>query len=72
MPRVGWQEMCEYQIAIPDEDTVAEFSEITHPYFELITNNIHETNNLHEMLDTLLPKLLTGDIQLDNNTNIAV
>jgi type I restriction enzyme S subunit len=72
MPRVGWQEMCEYQIALPDQDTVAEFSEISHPYFELIIKNIHENNSLHEMRDILLPKLLTGDIQLNSDTNMAV
>jgi type I restriction enzyme S subunit len=72
MPRVGWKEMCEYQIVLPDQDTIAEFSEISHPYFELIIKNIHENNSLHEMRDTLLPKLLTGDIQLNSDTNMAV
>lgn len=72
MPRVGWQEMCEYKIEIPNEDTITEFNKIAHPYFELILNNIHEMNSLHKIRDTLLPKLLTGDIQLDSNTNMTV
>ncbi|SNR56622.1 type I restriction enzyme, S subunit [Halorubrum vacuolatum] len=68
MPRVGWEEMCEYEIPLPKSDVVKEFSEITRPFFQKIVNNIHESIKLHELRDTILPKLLSGEIRFSADT----
>ena len=48
------------------EDSLNEFYERIKPIYEKIISNSEEILNLSELRDTLLPKLMNGEIDLDN------
>ena len=48
------------------EDSLNEFYERVKPIYEKIISNSEEILNLSELRDTLLPKLMNGEIDLDN------
>ena len=64
MPRTSWQDMARYEIALPPESLAAEFSNIIRPAMERITANIHQSRTLAALRDTLLPKLLSGEVRV--------
>jgi len=53
-----------FKIIIPDAQTIHEFNLQIRPVFQKIQNNIHETNALISLRDELLPKLLSGEIEV--------
>lgn len=54
------------KIGIPKDDELDRFNSITDDMFELIKNKELEIIKLSEMRDTLLPKLMDGEIDLVN------
>ena len=64
MPRTSWNFMSKYPISIPPSKLADEFSTITQPMFEKIISNIHESRTLAELRDTLLPKLMSGQVRV--------
>ncbi len=64
MPRVSWEMMAQYKIPLPDPTTVQPFSQTIKRYAEIIIHNIIENRKLAEVRDYLLPKLLSGEIEL--------
>lgn len=51
-------------IAIPNDDILRKFDETVSPMFELISNNNAESKNLSSLRDTLLPKLMSGELEV--------
>lgn len=58
--------ICDTKVLIPDKDSLEEFYKNVTPMYEemFILNN--EIEKLEELRDTLLPKLMNGEIDLDN------
>lgn len=54
------------KIGIPSEEQLNKFNKLTSSMFELVKNNEKENIKLSELRDTLLPKLMNGEINLDN------
>lgn len=54
------------KIGIPSEEQLNKFNKLTSSMFELVKNNEKENIKLSELRDTLLPKLMNGEIDLDN------
>ncbi len=54
------------KIGIPSEEELNKFNKLTSSMFELVKNNEKENIKLSELRDTLLPKLMNGEINLDN------
>lgn len=54
------------KIGIPSEEQLNKFNKLTSSMFELVKNNDKENIKLSELRDTLLPKLMNGEINLDN------
>jgi type I restriction enzyme S subunit len=50
---------------MPDEKVLSEFHAITAPLFEQIRVNLAENNRLAAIRDTLLPKLMSGEIEVE-------
>lgn len=46
------------------EELKGAFEELVTPNFEKIKNNLFETDSLEQLRDTLLPKLLSGDLEV--------
>jgi len=51
-----------FKIAIPDEFLLRKFSDISNPIFAAINRNIEQGKELEKIRDTLLPKLLSGEV----------
>lgn len=54
------------KIGIPSEEQLNKFNKLTSSMFELVKNNEKENIKLSELRDTLLLKLMNGEINLDN------
>lgn len=54
------------QTVLPSEEVNNAFSEITLPMFEIIINNQLENQRLAQLRDTLLPKLMSGELDVSD------
>ena len=52
--------------SLPDKETLANFDRVILPIFERIKNNSRESYRLAQMRDTLLPKLMSGEIDMSD------
>jgi type I restriction enzyme, S subunit len=66
MPRTSWTEMARYELVLPPEPVAAAFTNLNRPYVERIITSIHETRTLAALRDTLLPKLISGELRVQD------
>jgi type I restriction enzyme S subunit len=64
MPRTSWSEMARYDIALPPKAVAQVFTERVRPSVDRIIACIHESRTLAALRDTLLPKLISGDLRI--------
>ncbi|WP_420447296.1 restriction endonuclease subunit S [Candidatus Palauibacter sp.] len=64
MPRTSWKAMNRYDLCRPMDDVAAEFQRLVTPILRRIVGNIHESRTLGALRDTLLPKLISGELRL--------
>lgn len=62
MPRTSWSEMARYAIALPPTVVARAFTERMQPSFDRLVAGIHESRTLAALRDTLLPKLISGEM----------
>lgn len=55
-----------YDIVLPDDETIRSFCSIVSPMYETIENNIIENQKLAETRDKLLPKLMSGELDVSD------
>lgn len=55
-----------YDIVVPDEKTIQAFCSIVSPMYDTIENNIKENQKLIKIRDKLLPKLMSGELEVSN------
>ena len=55
-----------HKLVIPDDYLINEFDLKVSPLFKKISSNCFENENLSQLRETLLPKLMNGKINLDN------
>ena len=65
MPRGDKQQIMNYSITIPDEQYLLKYKTIAEPILSQIDTNRKENKRLSTIRDTLLPKLMNGEIELD-------
>lgn len=53
-------------VVLPSEEILAKFNEVMSPLMEKISDNHKQNQTLSNLRDTLLPKLLSGEIDLEN------
>jgi len=53
------------KVTLPDKETMSNFHNIVWPLFKQIIFNINESKNLAQIRNTLLPKLLSGEIRVN-------
>lgn len=56
----------EFQVMLPDNQTIFDFCAIVTPMYDIIANNICENQKLVQIRDTLLPKLMSGEIDVSD------
>lgn len=52
------------ELTLPDEDTLSKFNELVIPITEAVVSNQKENVRLSQLRDTLLPKLMSGEIDV--------
>ncbi|HDL16303.1 MAG TPA: restriction endonuclease subunit S, partial [Rhizobiales bacterium] len=62
MPRTSWREMARYEVVVPQEDVARAFNEQIQLSVGRIIKSIHESCALAALRDTLLPKLISGEL----------
>ena len=65
MPRGDKQQIMNYNITIPDTNNLLKFKSFVNPMLSQIDSNRKENKTLSKIRDTLLPKLMNGEIVLD-------
>lgn len=56
----------EFQVTLPDNQTISDFCAIVTPMYDIIANNICENQKLAQIRDTLLSKLMSGEINVSD------
>ena len=66
MPRTSWHDMARYPIALPPEPLAVTFTRLVQPSVERTVAGIHESHALAALRDTLLPKLISGELCVED------
>ena len=66
MPRTKWSDMARYEITLPNQTLARTFTKQVKPLFKRIVAAIHESHTLVAMRDTLIPKLISGEMRMKN------
>jgi type I restriction enzyme S subunit len=70
MPVISWDDFCSYKIVIPPNDDIfASHNQITMSLLDKIKSNIHQSRNLIQIRDLLLPKFMSGKISVPVEAN---
>ena len=64
MPRTSWKTMSNYKICLPPNKVIKIFQNITQTMIDRIVANVHESRTLSGLRDTLLPKLISGELRV--------
>ena len=70
MPIISWKDFAEFTFLFPNNEIIEIFSKITSPIFEKILNNIDENYSLVELRDTLLRKLISGELRISDTSKM--
>ncbi|MCY4354214.1 MAG: restriction endonuclease subunit S [Truepera sp.] len=65
MPRTKWTDMADYKIALPDRELARAFTRQIQPWVDRIVSAIHESYSLAALQNALLPKLVSGEVRVE-------
>ena len=54
----------EFQVALPDEKAITDFCAVVTPMYDTIASNICENQKLAQLRDSILPKLMSGELDV--------
>ncbi len=64
MPRVNWKDLAAYELVIPAQDVAEAFTAAVQPLLNRMAANVFEAQTLATLRDTLLPRLISGQLRL--------
>ena len=64
MPRTNWSDMAAYEMPLPTLAVAAAFEAIVKPWRDRIVAGIHENQTLATLRDSLLPRLMSGELRV--------
>ena len=64
MPRTKWSDMAHYEVVLPSQALAKAFTMQFQPCIKRILSAIHESHTLAALRDTLLPKLVSGELRI--------
>jgi type I restriction enzyme S subunit len=64
MPRTDWESMSRYEIVLPCGKVAERFTQLMSQFVSQIHANIAQSNILAEVRDSLLPKLISGQLRI--------
>jgi type I restriction enzyme S subunit len=62
MPRTNWNDISSFKVAMPSKSLAIAFTKQIEPMVEYIIANLYQSRTLAALRDTLLPKLLSGEL----------
>ena len=65
-PNISAADIMSIPCVIPTDDDLNTFNDIARPLFDLIISNQQENQYLLELRDSLLPKLMSGELDVPN------
>jgi type I restriction enzyme S subunit len=68
--RVSGETIGQYELPIPPQGKVAAFSDVANSVMETIRHNALENRNLAVLRDTLLPRLMSGELSVTDLGNV--
>jgi len=71
MPRTNWRYMSAFRIALPPSRVAAQFAKIVRLMIDRIRHSIFEQQSLAVLRDTLLPKLISGELRVPDAERIV-
>lgn len=63
--------VAEYEICQPSQEILNQFDNVVEPLFEVWISNIQQSRTLGEIRGALLPKLMSGEINILNSNIIS-
>lgn len=66
MPLTNWSDISSFEVAPPRKPIAAVFTRNNHPRLDCIHANLYQSRTLASLRDTLLPKLLSGELKMPN------
>ncbi len=70
-PAIKPDDICSLPLIIPPEEIVQRFDESTSNFRHLMNNSLVQNVHLTSLRDTLLPKLISGELSLEDLPNLA-
>jgi len=64
MPRINWKDLAAYEVVIPPSEIAAQFDSLIEPMIARILANVEKAQTLATLRDTLLPRLISGQLRL--------
>jgi type I restriction enzyme S subunit len=64
MPRANWDVLVKYPVLVPPKKLLEQFNNTTKDFVELIQNLLFRNRNLRQTRDLLLPRLVSGEIEV--------
>lgn len=63
-PSTDWSVLKRYRTCVPNEELVCMFQDVCEPMLDKVANNLEEIAVLEELFQILLPKLVSGDVEV--------
>ncbi|CAH1525967.1 Type I restriction-modification system, specificity subunit S [Vibrio owensii] len=58
-------------VVVPSEDVLSAYQKLVTPLYDAITANVRQSEQLSNLRDTLLPKLLSGEVKLEQENHLT-
>ncbi|WP_418502495.1 restriction endonuclease subunit S [Flagellimonas sp.] len=72
MPRTNWNDLSSFPFLKPPTSLIEKFNVTVQPFLEKIKSNQTQTRTLTALRDTLLPKLMSGEVWVEINTTVKM
>lgn len=64
MPRTNWRDISSFRVVLPPKSIATTYTRNIQPMLDRIYANLHQSRTLATLRDTLLPKLLSGELSV--------
>ena len=64
MPRTSWKVMANYELVVPQEELVRRYNKLSRPLIDKIVESTHGSRCVIDLRDTLLPRLVSGELRI--------
>lgn len=71
MPRASWNDIAKYEIALPTGKLIETFNNLIEPSRQKCKRAVDESHELTKLRDTLLPKLISGELRIPDAEKLA-